>query len=140
MNKGSGKFFHIDFGHFLDHCKSKMGVKRDREPFIFSKELRFLMVGFERIYKDFKPDDQNDKPSIMSQYVPPKKFLNQANGLNNDGSMPDNDAVTRSATTHDDIAPPNEGLLQKRVNRVSQRKLYRVKKWKGVKQADRKEK
>jgi hypothetical protein len=28
--------------------------------------------------------------------------------------------------------------LTKRVNRVSQRKLYRVKKWKGVKQGDRK--
>lgn len=76
MNKGSGKFFHIDFGHFLDHCKSKMGVKRDREPFIFSRELRFLMVSFERIYKDFKPDDQNEKPSYINRYNPPKKFVN----------------------------------------------------------------
>lgn len=46
LNKESGKFFHIDFGHFLDHCKYKLGFKRDREPFIFSKELRYLMMNF----------------------------------------------------------------------------------------------
>ena len=57
MNKISGKFFHIDFGHFLDHSKFKLGVKRDREPFIFSKEMNYLMINFQRIYKDFKEDD-----------------------------------------------------------------------------------
>ena len=39
LHNPTGKFFHIDFGHFLDHCKSKGGLKRDREPFIFSAEL-----------------------------------------------------------------------------------------------------
>ena len=39
LHNPTGKFFHIDFGHFLDHCKSKKGFKRDREPFIYSKEL-----------------------------------------------------------------------------------------------------
>jgi hypothetical protein len=36
-------FFHIDFGHFLDACKFKFGVKRDREPFILSDELNFFL-------------------------------------------------------------------------------------------------
>ena len=46
LNKGSGKFFHIDFGHFLNHYKSKLGFKRDREPFIYSREMHYLMINF----------------------------------------------------------------------------------------------
>ena len=43
----TGKFFHIDFGHFLDHCKYAKGLyKRDREMFIFSNELTFFMTSF----------------------------------------------------------------------------------------------
>lgn len=44
LNKHSGKFFHIDFGHFLDHKKLKAGIVRDREPFIYSKEMHYLMI------------------------------------------------------------------------------------------------
>ena len=58
LNKQSGKFFHIDFGHFLDHKKSKFGINRDREPFIYSRELHFLMTNFQRLYKDFKTDEK----------------------------------------------------------------------------------
>jgi hypothetical protein len=57
LNKLSGKFFHIDFGHFLDHCKSKLGFKRDKEPFIYTKEIHFLLCNFQRLYKDFKTDE-----------------------------------------------------------------------------------
>lgn len=39
LHNPSGKFFHIDFGHFLGHGKKKNGFSRDREPFILSKEL-----------------------------------------------------------------------------------------------------
>ena len=46
MDKLSGRFFHIDFGHFLDHCKKKLGFKRDREPFIYTKELHFFLCNF----------------------------------------------------------------------------------------------
>jgi phosphatidylinositol kinase/protein kinase (PI-3 family) len=32
----SGNFFHIDFGHILGNFKSKLGVKRERAPFVFT--------------------------------------------------------------------------------------------------------
>ena len=46
LHKLSGRFFHIDFGHFLDHAKYKLFFKRDREPFIFSRELHYHLVNF----------------------------------------------------------------------------------------------
>ena len=45
----TGKFFHIDFGHFLDNCKKKLGVTRDREPFIYSNELHYFLRHFNEI-------------------------------------------------------------------------------------------
>ena len=40
-----GRLFHIDFGHFLGHFKSKFGVKRERTSFVFTKEMAFVMGG-----------------------------------------------------------------------------------------------
>jgi len=57
FHKHLGRFFHIDFGHFLNHCKKKMGFVRDREPFIYSKELHYLLINFQRIHTDFKKDE-----------------------------------------------------------------------------------
>lgn len=31
--------FHIDFGHFMGHKKSKGGVDRERTPFIITKDF-----------------------------------------------------------------------------------------------------
>ena len=42
LNK-SGKFFHIDFGHFLGNFKSKMGVKRERAPFVFTPQFAHVL-------------------------------------------------------------------------------------------------
>lgn len=81
LNKLTGQFFHIDFGHFLDHCKSKLGIKRDREPFIYSTELHFLLINFKRLYIDFKKEEV-DKTSLLV----PSSFYNQASGLQADGS------------------------------------------------------
>jgi len=48
LQQETGKFFHIDFGHWLNHPKTfKKIFKRDREPFIFSKEMQFFMNKFE---------------------------------------------------------------------------------------------
>jgi phosphatidylinositol kinase/protein kinase (PI-3 family) len=49
LQESTGRFFHIDFGHFLDSCKFKCHVKRDREPFIYSDELNFFLKKFEAI-------------------------------------------------------------------------------------------
>ena len=43
LHRPTGTFFHIDFGHFLNHYKKKFGILRDREPFIFSKEMQFFL-------------------------------------------------------------------------------------------------
>jgi hypothetical protein len=76
LNKLSGQFFHIDFGHFLDHCKSKLGFKRDREPFIFSREMNYLMVNFQRVYRDFKQDDQQTIHKVVT-----RQRLDEARGV-----------------------------------------------------------
>ena len=49
LQNETGKFFHIDFGHFLGHGKSKLGFKRDREPFILSKEMQYFLKYFSEI-------------------------------------------------------------------------------------------
>ncbi|RLN97487.1 hypothetical protein BBJ28_00003741 [Nothophytophthora sp. Chile5] len=45
MLQRSGKFFHIDFGHFLGNFKSKLGVKRERAPFVFTPSMLDAMGG-----------------------------------------------------------------------------------------------
>lgn len=45
INREEGNFLHIDFGHFLGNVKKKFGVKRERDPFVFSKELAFFING-----------------------------------------------------------------------------------------------
>mmetsp|Transcript_13700 Transcript_13700/g.16992 ORF Transcript_13700/g.16992 Transcript_13700/m.16992 type:complete len:249 (+) Transcript_13700:2-748(+) len=45
MISKEGHLFHIDFGHFLGHFKSKFGVKRERTAFVFTKEMAFVMGG-----------------------------------------------------------------------------------------------
>jgi phosphatidylinositol-4,5-bisphosphate 3-kinase len=53
LQESSGRFFHIDFGHFLGNAKVKFGVKRDREPFIYSNELNYFLKKFPCIqYED----------------------------------------------------------------------------------------
>lgn len=48
----SGHFFHIDFGHILGNFKSKMGVKRERAPFVFTHAMKEVMETEER-YESF---------------------------------------------------------------------------------------
>ena len=48
LEDSTGIFFHIDFGHFLGSAKfiKKIGFKRDREPFILSNELNYMLKYF----------------------------------------------------------------------------------------------
>lgn len=41
----NGLLFHIDFGHFLGNFKTKMGIKRERTPFVFTDEMAEIMGG-----------------------------------------------------------------------------------------------
>ena len=48
MVKQNGMLFHIDFGHFLGNFKSKMGVKRERDKFVFTLDFLYVMGGATR--------------------------------------------------------------------------------------------
>ncbi|OQR86606.1 phosphatidylinositol kinase [Thraustotheca clavata] len=39
----SGRYFHIDFGHFLGHVKYQFGIKREKTPFVFTPEMAHVM-------------------------------------------------------------------------------------------------
>ena len=55
MIKKNGELFHIDFGHFLGHFKYKMGIKRERAPFVFTREFQNVLGGDNSdIFKEFK--------------------------------------------------------------------------------------
>ena len=41
----SGKFLHIDFGHFLGHFKTKYGFKRETAPFVFTPQFAAVFGG-----------------------------------------------------------------------------------------------
>eukprot|EP00948_MAST-09A_sp_MAST-9A-sp1_P000828 g828.t1 len=53
MINNRGLFFHIDFGHFLGNFKSKLGIKRERTPFVFTKQMREVMTLEDALYQDF---------------------------------------------------------------------------------------
>ena len=50
VNKNDGNLFHIDFGHFLGNIKKKYGIKRERDPFVFTKEMaKFIKTDVEKL-------------------------------------------------------------------------------------------
>ncbi len=40
-----GKLVHIDFGHFLGNFKKKLGIKRERAPFVFTPAFAEILGG-----------------------------------------------------------------------------------------------
>lgn len=52
MMTHSGHFFHIDFGHILGNFKSKLGVKRERAPFVFTPAMK-CVIGGDQQYAAF---------------------------------------------------------------------------------------
>merc|ERR1712146_567548 len=45
MLNRNGTMFHIDFGHFLGHFKSKFGYEREKAPFVFTKQYAAVLGG-----------------------------------------------------------------------------------------------
>ena len=55
MIKKNGELFHIDFGHFLGHFKYKMGIKRERAAFVFTRQFQSVLGGDNSdMFKEFK--------------------------------------------------------------------------------------
>ena len=55
MIKKNGELFHIDFGHFLGHFKYKFGIKRERAPFVFTRQFQNVLGDDNsQTYLDFK--------------------------------------------------------------------------------------
>ena len=55
MIKKNGELFHIDFGHFLGHFKYKMGIKRERAAFVFTRQFQSVLGGDNsELFQEFK--------------------------------------------------------------------------------------
>ncbi|CAJ0587190.1 unnamed protein product, partial [Mesorhabditis spiculigera] len=52
MMTNSGKLFHIDFGHILGHGKTKLGIQRDRVPFVLTEHFLCVISKGGSVQKD----------------------------------------------------------------------------------------
>ncbi|CAG0901150.1 unnamed protein product, partial [Darwinula stevensoni] len=43
MLRSNGQLFHIDFGHILGHFKEKFGIRRERVPFVLTKDFVYVV-------------------------------------------------------------------------------------------------
>ena len=65
VNKNNGKLFHIDFGHFLGNIKMKYGIKRERDPFVFTKEMaKFIKTDVNKLIGAVQGQQSTD-PTIQ---------------------------------------------------------------------------
>lgn len=57
MVREDGTMFHIDYGHFLGHFKKKLGVYRERVPFVLAPDfLAVICKGAENPQKTVEFD------------------------------------------------------------------------------------
>ena len=69
IHKQEGNLFHIDFGHFLGNVKKKFGFKRERDPFVLTKEMiAFININIEEKMSDeasYIPDSRDHELSLQ---------------------------------------------------------------------------
>jgi len=71
INKNNGKLFHIDFGHFLGNIKKKYGIKRERDPFVFTKEMaKFIKTDINKLVSAVQSGTSYDQ-SIHEETLKP---------------------------------------------------------------------
>jgi len=75
IQKHTGRFFHIDFGHFLGHFKKFLFIVRDVEPFIFSKEMLYFLTHFQ-------PEEENYIESALLMVSMQRKAIAEGEARN----------------------------------------------------------
>ena len=69
INYKEGNFIHIDFGHFLENKKTitqlgstikKLGILRERDPFVFSREIAYFVNG-----RAFRKQAQRENDEVV---------------------------------------------------------------------------
>ena len=80
LKTDTGQFLHIDFGHFLNHRKFKLGVAREREPFILSKEMVYFLKNFGNIEIIEGEDDTESEATTSNKTAPSLRQMSAIGG------------------------------------------------------------
>ena len=85
LNMQEGNLFHIDFGHFLGNVKKKFGFKRERDPFVLTKEMvAFININIEDKLSNeesYIPEENNDEMSLQDiQSLHDEAITDEING------------------------------------------------------------
>ena len=95
IHKIEGNLFHIDFGHFLGNVKKKFGVKRERDPFVLTKEMvAFINIDLEdKIKSGFKTERSGspEKHSFDEPSVEDLQVINEQTMKDENDDIPNDD-------------------------------------------------
>uniref|UniRef100_A0A0N4ZXR6 Phosphatidylinositol 3 kinase-like protein age-1 n=1 Tax=Parastrongyloides trichosuri TaxID=131310 RepID=A0A0N4ZXR6_PARTI len=78
MVRKDGRMFHIDFGHFLGHTKKKLGINRDRTPFILTDHFLYVIAKGRSQFKnnhDIMKFRENCKDAFLILYDHSRLFI-----------------------------------------------------------------
>eukprot|EP00347_Sterkiella_histriomuscorum_P020724 403336721 len=99
FQKYTGKFFHIDFGHFMGHKKKFLFFEVEKEPFIYQKQFNYFIqnfktVGFERSDTIHELNTQQNLDNSVQDY---QKSQNTQQGQDNHKKLEDKEFNKKSA-------------------------------------------